>query len=243
MPEIHLKAEELFSIGNFPVTNSLLTSFLISMFFVVLALFVRKNLAYVPGRLQNFFEYIIENILKLMDSILKERRLSEKYLPLVATIFLFVLTANWFGLMPGVGSLGLAREHLVAFLRSPSTDLNFTIALAMVAVFSVNLLGFLVLGFGRYFSKFFTLKNPIFSFVGLLELLSEFVKIISFSLRLFGNIFAGKVLLLIISFLLPYFAPLPFLVLELFVGFIQAFIFAILTLVFVAMAVETQQVH
>ena len=241
MPEIHIKAEEVFSLGNFSVTNSLLTSFLVSALLLSLAFFIRKNLAFVPGKIQNFFEFIVENILKLMDSVLGERKFSEKYLPLVATIFLFVLASNWLGLIPGVGSLGLQKEHFVAIFRPPSTDLNFTIALAAIAVFAANLLGSLVVGFGKHFSRFFTLKNPIFSFVGLLELVSEFIKIVSFSFRLFGNIFAGKVLLLVIGFLVPYFIPLPFLFLEMFVGFIQAFIFAMLTLVFIAMAVQTHE--
>lgn len=241
MPEIHIKAEEVFNIGNLPITNSLLTSFLISGLLLVLAFLMHRKISFVPGRIQNFFEIIIENILKLMDSILPHRGLSEKYLPLIATIFLFVLASNWLGLIPGVGSIGLQKDRFVSIFRPPSSDLNFTIALAVIAVFSVNLFGSLVLGLPKHFSKFFNFKNPIFSFVGFLELLSEFVKIISFSFRLFGNIFAGKVLLLVIAFLVPYFIPLPFLVLEVFIGFIQAFIFAMLTLVFIAMALQTHE--
>ncbi len=243
MPEIHIKAEEIFNIGNFPVTNSLLTSFLISGLLLTLAVLIRRKISFRPGRIQNFFELIIENILKLMDSVLPDRKLSEKYLPLVATIFIFVLISNWLGLIPGIGSVGLQNGNFISLFRPPSSDLNFTIALAAIAVFSVNLFGSLAVGFKQHFSKFFNLKNPIFSFVGLLELLSEFVKIISFSFRLFGNIFAGEVLLLIVAFLVPYFIPLPFLVLEVFIGFIQAFIFAMLTLVFIAMAVQTQEAH
>jgi F-type H+-transporting ATPase subunit a len=240
MPEIHLKAEEILNIGDFPVTNSLLASFCVAALMLFITFFIRRKMALVPGALQNFFEIFIENVLKMMDSVLIKRDLSERYLPLVATIFLFVLLSNWLGLLPGVGSIGFQKEHFVAILRPPSTDLNFTIALATIAVFAVNISGSLVLGVKKHFSKFFTLKNPIFSFVGLLEFISEFIKIVSFSFRLFGNIFAGKVLLLIVSFLVPYFIPVPFLFLEMFVGFIQSFIFATLTLVFIAMAVETK---
>ena len=242
-PEIHIKAEEILNIGAFPITNTLLSSFLIAGILLVMALFVRKNLSLVPGRIQNFLEIIIENILKIMDSVLTDMRISEKYLPLVATIFLFVLISNWLGLIPGVGSFGLNGEHLKPIFRPPSSDLNFTIALAAIAVLSVNVFAVLAIGFKKHFSKFFTLKNPIFSFIGLLEFFSEFVKVISFSFRLFGNIFAGKVLLLIVAFLIPYFVPLPFLFLELFIGFIQAFIFAMLTLVFIAMAIQTTEAH
>ena len=148
---------------------------------------------------------------------------------------MFILFSNWFGLLPIVGPVVL---HHVPLFRAPSADLNFTIALAIIAVFSVNLLSALALGVKGYIKRFAN-KSPILSFVGFLEFISEFVKVVSFSFRLFGNVFAGEVLLLIIGFLAPLYAPilpLPFLFLEVFVGFIQAFIFGMLTMVFLSMA-------
>ena len=133
--------------------------------------------------------------------------------------------------------------RLAPFFRAPSSDLNFTVALAVIALISINFFGFTALGFKQHAGKFFNFKNPIYTFVGLLELISEFVKIISFSFRLFGNVFAGEVLLIIIGFLGPYFLPLPFLFLEVFVGFVQAFIFAMLTLVFIGTAVTSHEEH
>jgi F-type H+-transporting ATPase subunit a len=162
----------------------------------------------------------------------------------VATVFIFILTANWGGLVPGVGSLlieGGEGHQAVPLLRAPGADLNFTLGLAIIAVLAVQFFGITMLGARRYSRRFFTLKNPIFTFVGILELSAELVKVISFSFRLFGNIFAGEVLLVIIGFLLPYFVPLPFLFLETFVGFIQAFIFSMLTLVFIALAVTDHE--
>ena len=247
MVEISIKAEPIFHIGSFAVTNSYLLSVIVVGIFVSLAFWLRKNLAMIPGKLQSIFELLMDEILKLMDTILGSRRLSEQYFPLIATIFLFVMLSNWLGLLPGTGSLGLRHEifehgvghsALIPILRAPTSDLNFTIALAIIAVFSVNLLGAMAVGMRSHAGKFFNFKNPIYTFVGLLELISEFVKIISFSFRLFGNVFAGEVLLIIIGFLGPYFLPLPFLFLEVFVGFIQAFIFAMLTLVFVGMSVS-----
>ena len=239
MHEISIKAEEIFRIGAWPVTNALLLSLVAVIFLVVLGLVLRRKLLLVPGKLQSIFEFLIDSLLDLMDSVLGERRLSEKYLPLIATIFLFILTSNWLGLFPIVGSLEISKNHhVIPLLRAPASDLNFTIALAMISVFSVNFLGAFATGLRKYLSKFFTFKNPIFSFVGILEFLSEFIKIISFSFRLFGNVFAGEVLLMIVGFLVPHFIPLPFLFLEVFVGFIQAFIFSMLTLVFLAMAVR-----
>jgi len=245
--EISIKAETLFYLGVFNFTNSYLLSLIVVGIFVSLAFWFRKNLMMIPGKLQSLFELFMDEALKMMDAVLGSRQQSERYFPIIATIFLFVMLSNWMGLLPGTGSLGLTHEiykHgevervLIPILRAPTSDLNFTIALAIIAVFSVNLLGAMAVGMRTHAGKFFNFKNPIYTFVGLLELISEFVKIISFSFRLFGNVFAGEVLLIIIGFLGPYFLPLPFLFLEVFVGFIQAFIFAMLTLVFIGMSVS-----
>lgn len=241
MSEISLKAETLFHIGSFSVTNSLIVSGFVLAIALCIGISLRKKIAVVPGSLQNFAEFALEGLMNLMDSVLGKREKTEKYLPLIATIFIVVVAANWLGLLPGVGSIGMyelveGKEMFVPFFRSPSADLNFTLGVALVAVIGVNMFGIFAAGFFRYAHRFFTLKNPIYTFVGLLELISEFAKIISFSFRLFGNVFAGEVLLIIIGVLAPYFIPLPFLFLEIFVGFIQAFVFATLTLVFVSIA-------
>jgi len=243
VPEISIKAEEVFHVGSFFVTNSLLLAVLTLLILVIAAMVLRSRLSLIPGKLQNFCEMALEPLLNLMDSVLGSRHLSEKYLPLVGTIFLFVVISNWLGLFPLVGPIEIESKHTVPLFRAPASDLNFTIALAMIAILGVHLAAILGLGFKKHFNKFFTLKNPIFSFVGILEFISEFIKIISFSFRLFGNVFAGEVLLLIVGFLAPYLIPLPFLFLEVFVGFIQAFIFSMLTLVFVAMATSKEEAH
>ena len=243
MHEISIAAEEIFHIGSWPVTNALFLAGIAAIVLIAFALVLRRKLSLVPGKLQGFFELAVEELLSLMDSVLGDRHLSEKYLPIIGTIFLFILTSNWLGLFP-FGFLEVAENgHVVPLLRAPAADLNFTIALAIISVFSVNILGAVAIGTAKHLSKFFTIQNPIFTFVGLLEFISEFIKIISFSFRLFGNVFAGEVLLLIVGFLAPYLIPLPFLFLEVFVGFIQAFIFSMLTLVFVAMATSKEEAH
>lgn len=243
MHEISIKAEEILHIGSWPVTNALVLAVVALLVLTGAALVLRKRIGLIPGKLQSTFELAFEELLSLMDSVLGRRELSLRYFPLIATIFIFILTSNWLGLLP-LGAIGLQEGgHMVPIFRSPASDLNFTIVLAIVSVISVNLLGVLAIGAGRHFGKFFTFKNPIFTFAGLLEFISEFVKIISFSFRLFGNVFAGEVLLTIVGFLVPYAVPLPFLFLEVFVGMIQAFIFSMLTLVFVAMAVAEEPAH
>lgn len=237
MPQISLRAEEIFRVGGFPVTNTLLLSGLAFVLLVAIALVIRRRLAPSPGAVQNMFELVMEGALGIMDSVLGSRRAAEKYFPLVFTIFLFILFSNWLGLLPGVGSVIVTRgAESVPLFRSPASDLNFTMALALIAVTFVNAAGSAAIGVRERLSVFFNFRGPIEFITGILELISEFAKIISFSFRLFGNVFAGEVLLAIMAFLVPYVIPLPFMFLELFVGFIQAFIFAMLTTVFVAMA-------
>jgi F-type H+-transporting ATPase subunit a len=245
MHEISIKAEELFRIGSFPVTNSLLLAAVTLSVILLFVLLLARRIVMVPRPLQNFFEVLTEQILSTMDAVLGQRSISEYYFPFIASIFFFLLVSNWLGLLPIVGSFEVISEgnKALPLFRAPAADLNFTFALAIISVFATQFLGVLALGIRRHASKYFTLKNPIFTFVGLLELISEFAKIISFSFRLFGNVFAGEVLLIIIGFLAPYILPLPFLFLEVFVGFMQAFIFSMLTLVFIGMAVAEEPAH
>ncbi|HEX5688685.1 MAG TPA: FoF1 ATP synthase subunit a [Roseiflexaceae bacterium] len=133
--------------------------------------------------------------------------------------------------------------HVVPILRSPSADLNVTLAFALAAVFMIEVFGFQALGVG-YLTKFFNFKEGAMGFVvGILELVSEFVRIIAFAFRLFGNIFAGEVVLIVMAFLFPYLLPLPFYGLELFVAFMQAVIFSVLTLVFMTLATQAHGGH
>lgn len=242
---ISLEAEKIFTLGAYTVTNSLLYTALVSLLILAGSLLLRRQISMVPGYFQNIIEVILEYFLNLMDSVLGRRDLSEKYLPIVGTIFLFIMIANWLSLLPGVGSLGLEEEGhgLVPLLRAPAADLNFTLALAIVTVVLVNVFAVRALGLGGRLKHFFNFSNPVNFAIGLLELVSEFAKIVSFSFRLFGNVFAGEVLLLIVAFLVPFVVPVPFLMLEVFVGMIQAFVFAMLALVFIAIATAHGEDH
>lgn len=249
---ISLAPEVIGHIGSFPITNTLIMSYVVVIVLVILAFAVRRTIKIIPQRLQNLVEIIFEAALDLMDSVTGDRALTKKFFPLVLTIFLFVLFSNLLEVIPGLGTIGLwglhhGKEALIPFVRSPSADLNFTIAIAVGAVLGVQILGIATIGAARYAKKFFVppWEKPygVGTFVGLLELLAEIAKVISFSFRLFGNIFAGEVLLTVILFLVPYIAPLPFLFLELFVGFIQATVFSMLTLVFLKMGATAHGEH
>ncbi|MCL4399942.1 F0F1 ATP synthase subunit A [Patescibacteria group bacterium] len=242
---ISLKAEPIFNVGGFQMTNTLLLSFLVVLIFLIVGFASRKKIKLLPGKFQVFFEWLVEGILDLMESVLGERSLAEKYFPLVSSIFFFVVVSNWLGLLPGLSSIGLREpgKPIIPFLRSPASDLNFTLALALVSVLGTNIIAVKSMGLKLHIKKFFNFKDPIKFFVGILELISEFAKVISFSFRLFGNVFAGEVLLIIVGALVPYLVPMPFMTMEFFVGFIQAFIFAMLTLVFIATATAMHEEH
>lgn len=236
MEEISLKAEQLFHMGNFYFTNGLLTTFVVSLILISLVFLLRSKIKLVPGAIQGTIEMGMEALLNLMESTLGSMQKAEKYFPLVATIFIFILFSNLLGIFPGVGSLTFQNEHhIVPLFRSPAADLNFTLAFAVISVIVTNIIGMMAVGTFKHIGKFINFSNPINFFIGILEMISEFAKIISLSFRLFGNVFAGEVLLTIVSFLVPYIIPLPFLMLEVFVGTIQAFIFATITLVSISL--------
>lgn len=243
MIEIFLHGEELGEVMGFPITNTMTMSWLVTAVLVVFATIFRKKLATIPGRLQGALEVVIGGVYDFMSETFHSRKKAAKYLAFVVTIFFFIVLNNWFGILPVLGTVGIYHhtEHgeiLVPLFRSAMSDLNFTILMAVVAVVAVQVFGIMALGLVKYAGKFFVnpFKDPIGSFIGLLELFSEIAKMISFSFRLYGNIFAGEVLLLIVSYLAPYGAPLPFLGLEIFVGLVQGLVFAMLTLVFIQIA-------
>ena len=236
MEEISLKAQQLFTIGGYNVTNGLLLTFVVSIILITLSFVISRRVSIIPGKLQAVAEMGVESLLSLMESTLGSVEKAKKYFPLVATIFIFILTSNLLGIFPGVGSLWMENNGAeVPLFRSPAADLNFTLAFAVISVLMTNIIGMASVGVFKHLGKFFNFSNPINFFIGILELISEIAKIISLTFRLFGNVFAGEVLLTIIFFLAPYFIPLPFMFLEIFVGMIQAFIFAMITLVSIAL--------
>ncbi|MES2994855.1 MAG: F0F1 ATP synthase subunit A [Patescibacteria group bacterium] len=235
-----LKAEEIFNVGGFPITNSLLLTWITMAVLIVFALSFRRKLAMIPGKLQAGVEWAFEGVLNYMAETLESMELARRFFPLIATIFLFVLVANELAFLPGVGtSLGLDNGHggLTPLFRAPAADLNFTLALAIISFLTIEITGVLTLGLLKYGGKFVNFRSPVDFAVGLIELVSNLGRLISFSFRLFGNIFAGEVMILVAAFFLPYFLPVPLMAFEVFVGFIQAVVFAMLTLFFIKLAV------
>ena len=302
-PHVALSGEAIFSAGPAWLTNSMITTVVVDVILILLALLTRFSLKEVPSGLQNVMEALVETLYGLAESVSGKN--AAKFFPWVATLFLFVIISNWSGLIPGVGSIGFfhpvasydkekphdeetpaseeeghgyrsdgqlamaggsiilaspqreqaapaaaVSEHgkFIPLFRAPSADLNVTFALAIATMVMVQIWGVRYLG-GSYFRKFWNFSGPngfmkgINGFVGILELVSEFSRIIAFGFRLFGNIFAGEIVLATMAFLVAFLLPVPFYVLEVFVGFVQALVFMMLALVFFQMATISHGSH
>jgi len=308
-PHISISAERIFSIGALHVTNSIITSVVVSGLLILFGLWVRMSLRQTnrPTGIQNVAEWMVEGLLNLVHSVTNDKARTAVFFPIIATFFLVIISNNWFGLLPGVGTIMVngegekatevvlapsniviknastvvqameistetipnipegslqkdiitdseevgtahantdAAEHkeLVPLFRAGTADLNMTIALGVISVGMTQYYGLKYLHIG-YLKKYFNFSSPINFMVGMLEIILEFAKIISFAFRLFGNIFAGEVLLVVIGFLVAIIAPMPFYGLELFVGFIQALVFSMLSVVLFNMATISHDEH
>ncbi|MFQ6122031.1 MAG: F0F1 ATP synthase subunit A [Dehalococcoidales bacterium] len=259
-PEVELPAEKVFHLFGFPITNSIIGAWLTVIVLVSFCYAVTHRMRVVPGRLQSAFEFLLGWLYNLCQRVAGEEN-GRRFFPVVATIFLFVAFNAWLSLIPGFGSIMVttAEGEQVHLLRGANTDINMPLALALVSFIFVEYFGLKSLGIS-YLRKFFNvgqffrsigqivrgklrtglnglITGFIHIFVGFLETLSELVRIVSFTFRLFGNMTAGEILLLIAAFLIPWVFALPFYGLELLVGFVQALIFGGLTLVFLTLAV------
>ena len=247
--------------NNFVITNTLLSCWAASVLLVLIFVLGARRASMVPGRFQNFCEIVIEGLLRFVEGTVGPHR-SRMLFPVIATIFLFVLINAWIGLLPFYPALGYLTDGKIEIhlLRPAGTDINMPLALALISFVFVEYLGLKMLGIG-YLGKFVRVSSLArgvgalarfrmleafqgfldFFFVGPLEAFSEFVRLISFTFRLFGNMTAGEILVLVSAFLVPFVATVGVYGLELLVGFIQGLIFAGLTLVFAAIAMTAHQ--
>src|SRR3989338_7072360 len=251
---ITLFAEPIAHFGSFTLTNALLTSWVAVAVIIILAVALRSKLREIPSWIQNLFEIIVEGALGMCDQVTGNRALSMRIFPVAISVFFFILVNNWLGLLP-LGGFGIVEqgEHglsFVPFLRGGTADINTTLALAFMAVLGANIFGIFSIGLWKTFNKYVNPKvlgsiftkirheptviivAPITFFVGLIAIVGEFAKIASLSFRLFGNVFAGEVLLVSMAALVAYIVPIPFMFLEILVGVIQALIFSMLLVVY-----------
>lgn len=221
---IALTGEPVFSLWGINFTNTFVISIVWALLIIILFLIAFRKKEIVPGKVQNFFEWVLESIFNLFDSMTGDRQKTEEIFPLACTLFIFILLNNLLEIIPGLG--------IFPFLRSPSSDLHFTLALAIFSMAFIHVAALQKLKILSYVRKYIRFDSPIMFFVGILEATGELTRTFSLGVRLFGNLFAGEILLIVVSFMIPYLVPLPFLALEVFVGFIQALVFSSLITVF-----------
>ena len=239
---IHLAPQVLTTMWGIPLTNTLLTAWFVVVFVILLAMLANRKYRFTPSKPQVLIELIVGGAFDYIAETLESRDLAKKFFPIIMTIFVFILSLNWIGLLPGVDSVGIYKLHeghsvFTPLLHPANTDLNVTFAFALIAFITIEFAGIAILGFLKYGGKFINFSSPLAFIIGIIEFIGEMARLVSFSFRLFGNIFAGKTLLLVALFFVPFVVPVPILAFEIFVGFIQALVFSILTLFFIKLAI------
>lgn len=238
LPQVSLPAERLIDAGPIVFTNSMALGIVGTLVMsAAFAYTIAKIRSGQHSRLSIAVLWTYESLLRTTEEVMGSRAAAKRIAPLAITIFFFVIINNWLELVPFVGPLTWHGEPL---FRGLASDLNFTLSLAIITMVTAQVWAVRHFGFGGNLGRYFVnpLRSPMQAFIGLLELIAEFSRLIALSMRLFGNIFGGEVLLVVIAFITSWFAPLAlpvFMALELFVGAIQAYIFFMLTIVFVSL--------
>ncbi|HLX56060.1 MAG TPA: F0F1 ATP synthase subunit A [Ktedonobacteraceae bacterium] len=269
LPDFNIQPDVIFTPFGFPITNTLFCTWITIILMVIVVYFGTRKRNLIPSGFQNFVEWSVEGILNLVVGAVGKEK-AKKFFPLVGTFFFFALFANMLDIFPGIDTIGWVNltkvnaAHLsapssfllfgnytsmiVPWFRPPTSDLNVTFSMALISVVVTQIFGFVSLGAGVHVGKYFKFKElfthgfqgPIEFFVGLIELVTEAARLLSFAFRLFGNIFAGSAVLAVFAFLLPALADVVFIPLEIFVALVQALVFALLTLVFMELATTSE---
>jgi len=238
---VALAPETLGTLFGIPITNTLVTSWAVIVILLTIGFFMGRGVKLIPSRFQLLLETLFEFIYDYIAETLESRDLARRFFPFLTTIFLFVFTANLLEFTPGIGSIGFFETwggEFIPLFRSVNTDLNVTLMLAILSFLTIEVTGVLVIGAWKYAGKFLNFHGGFIGFfVGIIEFFSEMARVISFSFRLFGNVFAGEVLILVVTHFIPFVGPVPVMMFEIFVGFVQAAIFALLTLFFIKLAI------
>ncbi len=244
---IEIKAEPIFQIGSFVVTNSMITGAIGYALIIWLFFAVRKAAMTGKGNyLTKSVIWVFEMLYNTVREVIHDQALVKKVAPLAITLFFVIVVNYWMGILPGVGTITTAEGTPV--FRGLVADLNVTFAFAIITMVMAQVYAAKVHGFfgniGRYVKN--PIKDPAGAFEGVLELIAEFSRLLALSLRLFGNVFAGEVLLVAVGYVAAYFASialLPFMVFELFIGAVQAYVFFMLTTVFISLGVVSHGSH
>lgn len=246
-PSVHITPGELFTFQGFSITNSVVYAWVSSIVIIILSIVVARMMRVKPRRgIIQMFEAGTDFITNMIASAMGSREKAIKYSPYFVSIFFFIMLTNWLGLLPGVGEAFTSGETPV--FRPFTADLNGTLAVATVSMFFIQLFSIREAGLLPHLKHYFngSFKNPMTIFLGLFEILGEFTRIGSLALRLFLNVAIGEIIIAVFSYLGQFAAPitsLPFLILELLVGALQAYIFVMLSVMYLAVAVKHHEQH
>jgi F-type H+-transporting ATPase subunit a len=248
-----IQPDILFSIGNLAITNAMLLGVVVTLFFALLAIATKVRVKMIPSKIQTVLEMTVDSFLTLLEQITGNRKAAESLLPLVGAIFLYFGLSNIVGLIPGVTSL---TYNGVPMFRTPTNDFNMTFSVALAVVIITHVASLKAFGLFGHLGKFFKFKDVVKGFkegigpgilsiidflIGLLDIISEVAKVVSLSLRLFGNMYAGEVLAAILLGSFALFIPAPWLAMNLLVGILQALVFGALTAAYYALAVQKEE--
>lgn len=237
--DLSLSPEILFYLGAWPISNSFFWSVVVTVFLIIAAVISKWRLKQIPGRLQNLMEMLIEGAFNFIESVTGSEKKARQLFPLIFTMFFFVFFSSLLVYIPGQSAVSLQTAGgAVPLFRAIVADYGLVFMMTMISVILTQIVAIATVGPLRYIGKFFNFTSPLNFFLGFMDLISEFAKVMSLSFRLFGNIFAGEVLGAVMLFLFPFFLPLPFMFLGLLTTIVQPFVFSVLTLVFVSMASE-----
>lgn len=246
-PAVHITPGTLFEVGGYTITNSMLYGWISSLAIILLLTWAARNIKLRPAKgIAQFVEIGSDFITNQMAASLGSRQKALKYAPYFVTFFFFIMLTNWLGLLPGVGE-ALKVGHNPVF-RPFTADLNGTLAIALLVMIFVQYFAIRESGFVRHISHYFngSLKNPLTLFLGVFEMFSELIRVFSLALRLFLNVTIGEVIISVFSYLGSLAAPLtalPFVLLELAVGALQAYIFVMLSMTYLSVAIKHGAEH
>lgn len=240
IPAINLAPSILFHLGPLAITTTFLLQLLISLLIIATFSYLARNYRLIPGKFQLLMEELIMAAWKQVNTITGSYDKTKKIFPLIFCFFIFIATSNLFTLLPGLGAVNIASESgKTALFRSVLADYSMVLVLTLITVFLAQFLFILYNGLWAYLKKFFNFSSPLAFVLGLMDIIGELAKILSLSFRLFGNVFAGEVLMAVITALVPFIIPFPFFALTLFSSVIQAFVFSVLSAVFISSSMES----
>jgi F-type H+-transporting ATPase subunit a len=243
MDTIALKPDILFHLGAFPITNTFSLQVTLSILLCLILITLTMRLQPIPNKPQAALEILLELILQNIDNATGDRHKTKKLFPYIATLFFFILFCNLFTIIPGISALTLhTNTGPISIFRAVTSDYSLVLLLTLISICLAQFAFIVYQGLGAYLKQWFDFSSPLNFILGLMNIIGELAKILSLSFRLFGNMFAGEILTVTILSLAAFVAPIPFIFLSILSCCIQAFVFSLLSTIYIGQAMQTTTV-